>query len=317
MADETTRAEADALAQARHWIARLASGTVSEAELVAMRAWIDAAPAHREAFARERQTWQDLAVIRDAFVPTGPASAAPPARRPARRVIGLAAVAAAVVLLGAPRAMLWFQADHVSAAGRIERVTLADGSVAMLDSDTAIDERFDAQGRTVRLLKGRGWFDVRHGDARPFRVEAGDGAVQDIGTAFEVDRTDGGVKVGVTDGVVRVAGATGAALTLRTGERAGFATGAAAARLAAAPGGIAAWRNGEILLHDVPLAAAIAQVGRYRVGSVLTFGDFASAAPVSGVFRTDRADDALETIVAMRGLQQLHLPGGILLLRRR
>ncbi|RVT94231.1 FecR family protein [Sphingomonas crocodyli] len=231
------------------------------------------------------------------------------------KVATLAVAAAACVMLVGPQAILRLRADHISPHGEISRVALADGSVAMLDSDSAIAVDYDGSERHVRLLEGRAWFQVRHGDARPFRVAAGDGVTEDVGTAFEVDATGDQVRVGVTEGAVRVSGRQGKALDLRAGDRGGYAGDRAAIPISGDRDDIAGWRRGELLMRSMPLDTAIHAIARYRSAPVFLWGDFAAAAPVSGSFRTDQPEDALATLIVMRGLDQVRLPGGVLILR--
>lgn len=310
----------DAGAQARRWIARLASQSTTADDLAGLNDWLDAAPEHRLAFQRERRTWQDLEMLEDAFAPAAERidHATGPTRRSSKPVAAGLAIAACLALLATvPAVRLWFQADYASPGTRARAIVLADGSRAVLDADTALSVDFDHGERSVVLLKGRAWFDVRHGDARPFRVHAGEGMIQDLGTAFAVELDgDGQVEVGVTQGSVRVAGETGGPVQLAAGARAGYGSQGPAQRLAAIdPGLIARWRDGELLLRAVPVAAAIGQISRYRAAPVIVWGDLSAAGPVSGSFRTDRPDDALATLIVMRGLEQMRLPGGIVIVR--
>lgn len=310
----------DAGAQARRWIARLASHGATADDLAGLNDWLDAAPEHRLAFQRERRTWQDLAMLEDAFAPAAQPRdhmAAPPRRWFRPGTAGLVIAACLALLVTVPAVRLWFQADYASSATRGRAIVLADGSRAVLDADTALAVDFDHGERSVMLLKGRAWFDVRHGDARPFRVHAREGTVEDLGTAFAVELDGGGhVEVGVTQGSVQVAGQTGKPVLLRAGARVRYGSQAPAQRLAAInPGLIARWRDGELLLRAVPLEAAIGQISRYRAAPVIVWGDLSAAPPVSGSFRTDRPDDALQTLIVMRGLEQMDLPGGIVIVR--
>ncbi|WP_226636489.1 FecR family protein [Novosphingobium profundi] len=304
--------------QARAWIVRLASGTMSADELDQLESWTATDPRNRAAFLHERQSWQDLDLLADAF---GPPPHVLPIRRvrsQARRWVStLVPVAAAVAIawLAGPTAYVRLWADAISAPGEIRRVALADGSQALLDSDSAIAIDFDAKGRTLRLLKGRAWFSVRHGDARPFLVESAGGTVRDIGTAFEVDDTEANSRVGVTAGAVALEG--GSPLILHAGQRAQFGPDGRAERLVALPvDRIGNWREGELLLRQVPLEKAIRAVARYRRAPVFILSDLADMKPVSASFRTDRPEEALDTLAAMRGLQLASLPGGVLFLRR-
>lgn len=297
---------------ARAWIVRLASGSVSASEMERLEGWMATDPRNRAAFLRERSTWQDLAAIEGAFVSERPL----PRRRSLRWPTYLSvAAAAALAWFAVPSTWLWLRADETSARGQVREIALADGSRAVLDSDSAIAVDYGNDGRDVRLLKGRAWFEVKHGDSRPFRVAVDGGSIRDVGTAFEVDGTGGQVGVGVTEGMVELKTGAEAPVLLRAGQRGTLADGTAH-RVAGLPvDQIAGWRRGELLLRNVPLPDAIEAIARYRPGPVLVLGRLSDRRPVSGSFRTDRPDEALDTLAAMRGLEQSTLPGSILLLR--
>lgn len=312
-------------AHAREWVRLLASGEAGSADLHAIRQWLTE-PAHARAFERERAFWQDLELHRGLF--TGLVPAHPP-RRGLRRIAGRwqpriskraaagAAVGCLALVLAGPDLALRVQADHMTETGATRTVTLADGSAAILDSRSAIAVEYRDGERRVTLLRGRAWFNVAHGDARPFRVAASNGMTEDVGTAFEVARRDADtVEVAVSDGAVRVTGAaTTAALHLGAGDRARYAGGTAKRIAAVRPDRIAAWRHGELLIDRLPLAEAIAEVKRYRSGMVLVLADLDHAKPVSAVFRTDRPEDALAALAAGAGLRLIRLPAGTIVIR--
>ena len=234
-----------------------------------------------------------------------------------KRVAAGAAAACLALALAGPDIALRIQADHRTETGAIRAVTLADGSAVMLDSGSAIAVDYRNDERHVTLLRGRAWFNVAHGDARPFRVAAADGVTEDIGTAFEVARRDAdAVEVAVSEGAVRVAPASRQSpLQLRAGERVRYADGTSRRIATLRPDRIAAWRNGELLIDRRPLAEAIAEVKRYRSGMVIVLADLRQSKPVSAVFRTDRPDDALVALAAGANLRLTHLPAGTILIR--
>lgn len=298
--------------EARRWVVRERSGTpLALDDLEQLHAWLKDKDNLR-AFVAERQAWCDLDVVAPAFVPAA-ASARRPSVRRRRRLVGFST--AACLALAAMPAIRWVQADFATAAGQIETMRLPDGSRAVLDSDSAINVVYSREERLIRLLRGRAWFDVRHGDPRPFRVSARQGMVQDIGTAFEVEQISEGTGVAVTQGAVRAVAEPGAAAVLKAGERARMKDGRIKLLEALAVDQVAAWRRGEIVLRDMPLYQAIRVVGRYRRAPVYVWGDLSRDAPVSGNFRTDRPEDALATLVTMRGMTRMDLPGGIVVLR--
>lgn len=304
--------------QARGWVVRLASGSMSAAELEALDRWNAADPRNRAAFLHERQSWQDLDTLEDTFSALPDDASIPRARSVRgrwRTALVATAAALAIAWFGGPAAYIWTRADAASAPGEIRQIALSDGSLAVLDSDSAIAIDYDDAGRKIMLLKGRAWFAVHHGDARPFRVESAGGTVRDVGTAFEVDDTDAFTRIGVTEGAVVLE--ADKSLVLHAGQRARFDPEGQPIRLTGLPvDRIARWRRGELLLRQVPLETAIRAVARYRRAPVFILGGLAGSKPISASFRTDRPDEALDTLAAMRGLELASLPGGVLLLRR-
>ncbi|MEO0323168.1 MAG: FecR family protein [Myxococcota bacterium] len=106
----------------------------------------------------------------------------------------------------------------------------ADGVIRFTDGSTATPASADALLRVERhaersvevgLLAGAARFEVTPGRDRRFTVQAGAARVEVLGTAFEVERGEGEVRVAVTRGVVRVAW-DGGHHTLRRGEAGTF-----------------------------------------------------------------------------------------------
>lgn len=170
--------------------------------------WLQQDARHAEVFAELDHTWKEfdrLAAV--------PAEARPdpdllvPRVRPRRRSsavwTALGAAAAAVALLLA----IGLRTPRQSAetmVGAFQKIDLPDGSVAQLNTDTAIETTYSASQRQVRILRGEVHFAVAKDPARPFVVTAGPVAVRAVGTAFNVRQRDAAVEVLVTEGLVRV-----------------------------------------------------------------------------------------------------------------
>jgi transmembrane sensor len=307
---------------AQYWVTRLVAQDIDESELNALEAWLAADPRHARAFERERALWQDLSVVSDAFADTRTSANSSismlPLRVARRHLTRLAPMAIAASLLLAffgPSLLLKLRADYRTSTGEVQSVSLPDGTTAILDSNSAISLDFRNGQRVVHLLKGRAWFDVHH-ESRPFAVEALGGTTLDIGTGFEVRREDDAVEVGVTQGTVQVNAPDGTrSEPLHTGRRVRYTASDLVELSSLEATEIASWRKGELLIEDQPVDAAVAEVSRYRSASVWTLGDFSKLPRVSGLFLTDRPDEALETIARMRGLKVTTLPGGHLIVR--
>ncbi|MCF3480363.1 DUF4880 domain-containing protein [Stenotrophomonas maltophilia] len=295
----------DALAeQAQDWIAWLASGDISDARMQAFEHWLQQ-PGHRRAFEHERALWRSVG--------PRPQAAGASGRRGPHRVRWAMAVAAMLAMLVAwPEAWLRLQSDHRS-THQVQHVRLPDGSRAVLDADSAIAVRFDADAREVELLRGRAWFEVSPDAQRRFSVRAGNGLVEDISTAFTVARGDEGVETQVGQGRVRVASpADGDWTCLQQGQRAVYTErGGVMRRADVTADSVGAWRQGELLLEQASVADAVQWVGRYRAGPTFVRGDLSRLPAVSAALRIDRPEQALDALAATAGLQVTRLPFGV------
>lgn len=305
---------------ARRWVARLASGEMTDAEMARFKAWLAERPAHQRAFDKARALWQRADAVEDIFA----IRPRPWHRRPAVRA-GLAGglLAASLALaVGFDDLKTAAVADHATPTGAQRAVTLADGSTVYLNTDSAIALRFSKGERRVELLRGEALFEVAPDAARPFRVLAQGGATQAVGTAFVVREQGTRVVVSVTEGTVAVtspeqAGApTTATFTAVAGQRVAYRQGEAPQTLGEiAITDAAPWRQGRIVMDGTPFADAIAELDRYRPGRILLLGDPARYRPVSGVFATDRLDEALSGLAATHGLTATRLTPYLLVLR--
>jgi len=99
--------------------------------------------------------------------------------------------------------------------GERRQITLPDGSLVRLMSDTDLRVQMQPHLRTVRILRGEALFRVAKDPARPFIVDVETTRVRAVGTIFSVERRPDGVVVTVAEGKVAVrprgAGAPGAA----------------------------------------------------------------------------------------------------------
>ena len=124
------------------------------------------------------------------------------------------------------RAAVW-PADLRTAVGERRTVTLADRTVVVLDTDTALDVRFDDTTRGLRLLRGAIMVTSGHDDrvpARPLVVATAQGELRPLGTRFAVRQRDGATRIEVFAGAVRVQpdDATADARVIAAGEGADF-----------------------------------------------------------------------------------------------
>lgn len=307
-------------AQAQDWLLALSSG---EADRAAFARWRDADPRHAAAFREIQLLWRDLAPLESSFAHQG----AGPARRPLARhpvwrrraALALLPLCALAVLIVRPS--LDVLADHHTRIGQRTRITLADGSQAHLNSDTALDVEFSATRRRVVLRHGEALFEVRKDAARPFQVQAASGTTTAVGTAFAVRDTTHGVQVAVTEGRVRVEtphGGTGRSedIEVAAGQGVQYRPDTPPVLL---PGldvdGQTAWVRGYLSFHDQPLEAALAEIERYRPGRILLWRSQVAAAPVSARIALDDLDDGIDALATTQGLSVTRLTPFLVVVR--
>lgn len=294
---------------ARDWVILLASGDVEERQLAAFRAWLASSPANRAAFETERRLWSALGGL-DSVGSVVPLPAARDRRPRVWRTVaaGLVAACLALVAVFADDVRVTWLADYATAQGEQRDLTLPDGSIVHMNTDTALAVDFSDSVRSVELLRGEALFDVAKNPARPFRVLARGGSAEALGTAFIVRTGEHGTRVIVTEGVVGItSGPDGSMVTALAGQSVAYRDGDAPSApqgsdLAAAT----AWRRGEIRIDGAPLDEAIAELDRYRPGRIVLLGD-RRYRDVGGVFALDDVDSAAAGLAATHGLTVLEI----------
>lgn len=94
---------------------------------------------------------------------------------------------------------------YATAIGKQATIPLADGSVVRLNTNSQIEVEYASGLRNIRLVQGEAHFDVAEDPNHPFRVYAGQGRIQALGTAFTVYLREQDVDVLVTEGKVEIA----------------------------------------------------------------------------------------------------------------
>ncbi|MCA8254762.1 FecR domain-containing protein [Burkholderia sp. AU31624] len=287
------------------WVDRQA-GRTDEAFDAALARWRAEDPAHDAAWRHIETMQRRFGGLAAGLDPQAAQAALLPPRAGRRR----AAVKALAVLLcaggaawmaePARRAAIW-PADLRTAVGERRTVTLADRTVVVLDTDTALDVRFDDTTRGLRLLRGTIMVTSGHDDrvpARPLVVATAQGELRPLGTRFAVRQRDGATRVEVFAGAVRVQpdDATADARVIAAGEGADFTR-----DMIGAPAPLdvyaSAWTGGMLVASRMRLADLVAELDRYRRGSLRCDAAVADLR-VSGTYPLDDPARVLDTLKA-------------------
>jgi transmembrane sensor len=320
-----TRAEIEE--QASVWTWRLDDGPLSDTDSQAYEAWLRQDPRHRRAMEDLSKVWEALDGLAEAKRGEKIATFTDAQRRGirGRRQRWWSAAAASILL--AIGAVLWLrQGSEIqtlsTAVGQQRNVTLADGSIVSLNTNTILETDLSRHLRQIYLRKGEAHFQVAHDRSRPFLVHAGDAVVRAVGTEFEVRlHTDQHVDVVVNEGRVEVQDATqggrGVVLPTVRALSAGQALSTASADYAVTPVTPAqlsselAWREGAIVFDGEPLSEAIAEIERYTDARIIVTDAHTAALPVGGRFRTDDLPGFIDGLQAALPVAIRRTPDGL------
>lgn len=256
--------------EAANWFVRLQADDAPEAEWLAFRDWLEADPAHADAYAAVEQVWVSLDGLdlptEARVVPLMPRRTAPVSTR-RWAIFGAGATAAAAALAAVLVLPQQGATAYVAPAAQPRTVELADGSHLYLNRATQVRVALKTERRTVEFVDGEADFDVAHDPARPFVIAAGDRQIRVVGTEFNVLRHDGRLTVTVKRGVVAVTGDAdhpAQPVTLTAGQQLDHVEGSNLTKVSQVdPQDALGWRRGVLVYRDRPLAEVSADLGRY------------------------------------------------------
>jgi len=295
---------ADVAERALEWLIDLQESPGSPDLIQGWRAWRAAHPDHERAWQRIESVQQRLQPLAEPGQ-SGLARTALAAPRSAQRRRALKAMAVALIAGGTAwtveTRVPWraWSADYRTISGERRRLVLDDGTHLVLNTGSAIDVRFDAHERRVRLLAGEILITTAHDDRaapRPFLVETEHGTALALGTEFAVRRHADDTEVNVFAGAVQVRARLNADQTrvLQAGYRACY-TASRISENAPTDDTRVAWKDGYIVARGMRLDAFIAELSRYTDESIACDPAVAGLR-VSGSFPVADVGKVLETV---------------------
>jgi transmembrane sensor len=316
--------------QAGEWFVTNEEGPLDTRESAALAAWLRASPAHIEEFLGVSAIARDLkaastdpAYSLEAILARaredGAAGAAN--RGPVSRPWFVPAMAlAACVVLSLGLFLMWdtrpveqlpaevvatlhFETSHGQQLTRV----LADHSVLHLNTDSAVDIRYDSHERHALLLAGQASFEVTHEPGRAFRVIAGATQVVDLGTQFDVHLEPGATVITVIEGRVGVAPANspqGQSIPMRAGQQLRVSEGEwPVAPTAVDAQRATAWLRREIVFDHEPLENVAAEYNRYTSKPIEIATPALRGLQITGVFATDDPDSFIAFLRSLKAVR--------------
>jgi transmembrane sensor len=236
-----------------------------------------------------------------------------PSPHPTGRLAWIAGACAAVFLSVAllnPQFVSKDPTPYRTQTGERMTITLPDGSVAILNTDTRMEVGvFSGALREVRIISGEVLFRVAHDSQRPFRVFTPNTIVEDVGTQFDVYVHGAGATttVSVTEGRVDAKCATEPgddsqqpATQLAAGDVADISTVGETRLQVRRVSPLAlkrklSWTDGTLELVNEPLAEAAIEFNRYNRRQLVVRPDVQQMR-VSGVFMATDPDNFVKAV---------------------
>ncbi len=296
--------------QAAAWLLRANAPEWNAQSQQQLEAWLAASEFHRASYWRLEAAWAEASRL----------AALRPLKRPGgslRRLFNpVAWKVVAASLLFAVAGMALYQVssppdvrEYATPIGGHRTLTLPDGTVIELNTDTVIRITNDLRKPKVWLTKGEAYFQVVHNPQRPFIVYAGDHKVTDLGTKFVVHRTEKGLEVVLFEGRAQL-DSIGRDMPQRSTEL--------------SPGEIAiatrdsmsvtkksmqklanelSWRKGLLIFDGTTLADAVADFNRYNVEKIVIRDPSIMQMRVNGTFPVHAKQEFVDVAQAVFGLR--------------
>lgn len=310
------------------WISRIDRG-LTDHERHALIQWTRESRLHEEALLEMAALWDDMSVLNELsglfpFRQKTHSQRVDRARQVGWKVAAsmLFAMVLGAVLFTSPfEPSNQLVADHEvvteelasTSLGQQKNITLSDGSVVHLNTDSAVAIRYSSSQRLITLLQGEAHFDVSHDPERPFIVAAGQNSVTAIGTAFNIELVDDqAFELVVTEGKVLVQDTHAEdadKVELLTGKRSIVDQGVImfSGEKALVDGVIAdkaritralidkdlAWQQGMIIFQGEPLSVVLEEIARYTQIEFTLLQAELSDEKVAGYFKVGDIDGLL------------------------
>jgi transmembrane sensor len=294
--------------EAARWLAGLELGT---ADLGAFQQWRDSDPRHALAFARVYASAETLSGL----APHQERVADAPLGMPARRHFLRTAAAGAVLAVGGSifltsRALAWDQAS--TAVGEFRKVSLPDGSIIALNTDTAISWKFETDRRRIRL--DRGEIALELGPGKPASISSAGAEVSLSAGRFIVRYQPRKADLLVLRGRALVTnGDTGSRVLVSAAEEANLSspvplvTSATDQRISK----VIAWQNGELEFDDERLADAVEEYNRYLVRKIVIDDPSLADTRVGGRFASGDPESFLQALALGLDVRVIESDGGV------
>ena len=342
-------------AEAADWFLQFRNSQGKGIDPAAFAEWLTRSPVHVQEFLEVSTLWSTLGVTHPrAYDPEDLIAAAraeqaqrrvvqlapqraepaPDSSRVSRRgtrrfAVGIAASLLVGLALWGGIALSRLGSEFSTAVGEQRSITLSDGSLLFLNTNSQVRVRLGRQRRDINLIRGEARFQVARNPQRPFVVVTADATIRALGTIFNVAMGKEGTQVAVIEGRVelRERGASDAQPTVNAGGSPGSAGTAdirkpqqarlelaAGQRAAVTSNGIEpdvgpsiesvnAWTEHRVVFRDKTLADVVGEFNRYRPQQLVIDDPGLAGLRISGTFDPSDPDSLVAYLGAVEAVQ--------------
>lgn len=192
---------------------------------------------------------------------------------------------------------------------QVRLVALPDGSQMVLDGGARVEAAFAPDRRSLRVLAGRAFFDVRHDAGRPFTVQAAGSAVTALGTRFDVRIEADILRVVLVEGrlSVRPAGANPAPISMSGGQQL-VVRGAMPPQLSHGRMDALGWAQSLLTFDNRTLAEIASELNRYPGEELVVRDPRITNLRITGSFRTGDAARFGQTLAQIYPVRVVRTP---------
>jgi transmembrane sensor len=297
------------LEQALEWFFMLQSEDCTDEDRRRFNLWYRQSEENQAAYAHAECLWSDLDQIKEEKDNPRLKKARRHSRRSPARMLGMSVlllVSSALAVAG----WMDYSAETITYStrkGERQAVVLDDGTAVDLNTATRLHATISLLRRRIVLDQGEAIFDVRHESLRPFKVQAGDLAIRDIGTRFSARRHGHAVSVAVLQGAIEINGER-----VEEGYQRNYLpdTGLSSIQPIDAEQ-VEAWKHGRLVFRKSPLRDVIAELERYHSVRIVFADPSLARQTLSGTFDIDDLELFLASVEKILPVQvQLLLEEG-------
>lgn len=195
--------------------------------------------------------------------------------------------------------------DHYNALitnTQVEDITLADGSMVLLNRKTTLRYNEDFKSERKIILEGEAFFEVARDENHPFEISTKFAEITVLGTSFNVDEDEDFVNVYVTSGKVKV---TVNDQEVILGKNEMVRCSKDQIEKISLPGeNYLSWKTNKLIFNDTPLHKAIVDIAKhYNQGISFSPTSKAMNIKVSDVFENQDFESVMEQIALITGVQ--------------